>query len=103
MEKQPLYVLDSYPALADVARVRYCAMVKRGSSESRATSSLDGYAESRPRKAIANRDPQAPRSRKALHGRGVQFLELRGTVCGTLTTVQKDTLLWIRRGDKIKF
>lgn len=77
MEKQPLYVLDSYPALADVAQVRYCAMVSR--------------------------DPQAPRSRKALHGRGVQFLELRGTVCGTLTTVQKDTLLWIRRGDKIKF
>ena len=29
MEKQPLYVLDSYPALADVARVRYCAMVSR--------------------------------------------------------------------------
>ena len=101
MEKQPLYVLDSYPALADVARVRYwlrrvpsrLGHLRASSDGSRCSVTC----------AMVSRDPQAPRSRKALHGRGVQFLELRGTVCGTLTTVQKDTLLWIRRGDKIKF
>ena len=79
MPKQGLTIrlLDSYPELRGKARARYCAMVSR--------------------------DPQNPRSRQPLHGRGVQFLELRSEVCGTITTVQKDTLLWLRRGDTIKF
>ena len=64
-----LPIIDSYPRLAETARVRYCALVSR--------------------------DPQAPRSRRALHGKGRQFLELRSEVCGTITSVQKDTLVWI--------
>ena len=28
-------------------------------------------------------------------GMGRQFLELRSEICGTVTTVQKDTLVWI--------
>lgn len=64
-------IIDSYPALAQdgAVRARYCAMVSR--------------------------DPISPRSRRALHGKGRQFLELRSEICGTVTTVQKDTLVWI--------
>ncbi len=71
-----LMILDSYPELRQ-ASVRYCAMVSR--------------------------DRDNPRRRTALGGNGRQVLELRSEVCGTLTTVQKDTLLWIRHGDTIKF
>ena len=64
-------IIDSYPALAQdgAVRARYCAMVSR--------------------------DPISPRSRRALNGNGRQFLELRSEICGTVTTVQKDTLVWI--------
>lgn len=64
-------IIDSYPALAQdgAVRARYCAMVSR--------------------------DPISPRSRRALHGKGRQFLELRSKICGTGTTVQKETLVWI--------
>ncbi len=71
MNKSPLPIIDSYPRLAadPTVSARYCALVSR--------------------------DPEAPRSRRALHGRGRQFLELRSQLCGTITTVQKDTLVWI--------
>ena len=69
-------ILDSYPELRDEA-VRYCALVSR--------------------------DRSNPRRRTALGCNGMQWLELRSNVCGTVTTVQKDTLLWVRRGDTIKF
>ena len=69
-------ILDSYPELRDEA-VRYCALVSR--------------------------DRSNPRRRTALGGNGMQWLELRSNVCGTVTTVNKDTLLWVRRGNKIKF
>ena len=93
-------ILDSYPELRDEA-VRYCALVSR--------------------------DRSNPRRRTALGGNGMQWLELRSNVCGTVTTVSnfpikrepssslewpsvrkvarqcKDTLLWVRRGDTIKF
>ena len=69
-------ILDSYPELRDEA-VRYCALVSR--------------------------DRSNPRRRTALGGNGMQWLELRSHVCGTVTTVNKDTLLWVRRGDTIKF
>jgi hypothetical protein len=46
---------------------------------------------------MVSRDPISPRSRRALHGKGRQFLELRSEICGTVTTVQKDTLVWIER------
>lgn len=66
----PLMLIDSYPELARAAvTARYCALVSR--------------------------DPERPRSRKALFGKGRQFLELRSTTCGTVTTVQKDTMVWI--------
>ena len=68
-----LPIIDSYPRLAadPTVSAHYCALVSR--------------------------DPEAPRSRRALHGRGRQFLELRSQLCGTITTVQKDTLVWIER------
>lgn len=68
--KKVIPILDSYPQLARTARVRYCALVSR--------------------------DRDNPRKRTALNGRGCQTLELRGSeAIGTITTVQKDTLLWI--------
>ena len=71
-----LMILDSYPSLRQ-AKARYCAMVSR--------------------------DRDNPRRRTALGGNGRQVLELRSEVCGTLTTVQKDTLLLIQHGSPIKF
>lgn len=53
-------ILDSYPELRDEA-VRYCALVSR--------------------------DRSNPRRRTALGGNGMQWLELRSNVCGTVTTV----------------
>ena len=64
-----LTIIDSYPELSS-ANARYCAMVSR--------------------------DPERPRTRKALNGKGIQFLELRFLICGTITSVQKDTLLFIQ-------
>lgn len=70
MKKPPVLILDSYPQLAAAERVRYCALVSR--------------------------DRDNPRKRTALGGNGRQTLELRGSrAIGTITTVQKDTLLWI--------
>ena len=54
-------ILDSYPELRDEA-VRYCALVSR--------------------------DRSNPRRRTALGGNGMQWLELRSNVCGTVTTVE---------------
>ena len=70
-DRKSILVIDSYPALAETASVRYCALVSR--------------------------DTDDPRRRTALAGHGRQCLELRSSVCGTITTVQKDTLLWIER------
>ena len=67
--RMPMMIIDSYPELKG-AKVRYCAMVSR--------------------------DAERPRSRKALNGRGVQVLELRSLVCGTITSVQKDTLRFVQ-------
>ena len=53
--------------------------------------------------ALVSRDRSNPRRRTALGGNGMQWLELRSNVCGTVTTVNKDTLLWVRRGETIKF
>lgn len=62
-------IIDSYPLLAADAKARYCAIVSR--------------------------DADNPRLRTSLNGNGRQFLELRSEVCGTITTVQKDTLVWV--------
>lgn len=86
------------------------------------TAAIPAYAAPlRKRGSNVSRDPKAPRSRRALHGKGRQFLEvteqreqsaklawpmpsrdgtrpigqLRSEVCGTITSVQKDTLVWI--------
>jgi hypothetical protein len=97
MNKSPLPIIDSYPRLAADPSVSARYWLRRVPSRlGHLRASSDGSRCS-VTCALVSRDPEAPRSRRALHGRGRQFLELRSQLCGTITTVQKDTLVWIER------
>lgn len=90
-------IIDSYPALAQdgAVRARYCAMVSRDPISPRSRRALHGKGRQLPYRASSVATRQCSKAISALLSLLRHFLELRSEICGTVTTVQKDTLVWI--------